>query len=159
MIERALSESDAVRFWPKVAKGPGADDCWIWTASKVKDGYGGFRQGKLAGRLAHRISYITANGPIPAGLHVLHRCDTPACVNPAHLFLGTHQDNVADKLAKGRQARGTTSGRAKLSDDQVREIRALRELGHTYESIARLFGITWSGARLVALRLSWRHVA
>ena len=89
------------RFWSKVNK---SDDCWTWTASCNKWGYGQFR---LNGRcvLAHRAAYVFEHGPIPDGLFVMHLCDNPPCVNPAHLTLGTHTDNMADMKAKGRSPR------------------------------------------------------
>src|SRR3990167_4818473 len=76
--------------------------CWIWMRSAQKQGYGDFRMdGKHY--LTHRASYELANGPIPHGLHVLHRCDVRSCCNPEHLFVGTNQDNIADSVAKGRR--------------------------------------------------------
>ena len=101
MTRKTLEE----RFWEKVDRSGGPDACWPWTASTCGGGYGQFR---LAGRpqLAHRVAYEQLVGPIPNGRHVLHRCDTPLCVNPAHLFLGTHTDNMADMTIKGRQSRG-----------------------------------------------------
>lgn len=75
--------------------------CQIWTGCIGRDGYGQFRiNGKIEG--AHRASWMLANGPIPHGLHVLHHCDVPPCINPIHLFLGTHADNMADMLRKRR---------------------------------------------------------
>lgn len=75
--------------------------CWLWTASLCRDGYGNFYDGKrVIG--AHRFSWQTYKGEIPEGLHILHKCDTPACVNPDHLSLGTHRDNMNDSLLKGR---------------------------------------------------------
>lgn len=81
--------------------------CMLWIRSTDTNGYGMLCvDGRK--RKAHRVAWELANGPIPAGLHVLHRCDTPACVNPAHLFLGTHTDNMRDCSAKGR-TRGTAA--------------------------------------------------
>jgi hypothetical protein len=88
------------RFWSKVEIG---DDCWLWTAATTHDGYG--LLGRPGGRgmvTVHRLAWVIAFGPIPTGMHVLHTCDTPPCVNPAHLWLGTNADNIADKVAKGR---------------------------------------------------------
>src|SRR4030043_361681 len=86
------------RFWNKVNK---TDDCWIWTAYCNKKEYGCFKfQDKS--ELAHRVSWIIHNGPIPNGLHVLHKCDNPPCVRPDHLFLGTDKDNANDRISKGR---------------------------------------------------------
>jgi HNH endonuclease len=98
------------RFWSKVRKGP---DCWLWFGSCDPRGYG--RLGKPYGAdgvayiPAHRLSWLLHYGPIPEGLGVLHRCDIRECVRPDHLFLGTNAVNMADKVAKGRQARGQTA--------------------------------------------------
>jgi hypothetical protein len=94
------------RFWSKVGKGSAAS-CWEWTGARIPQGYGslGTRERSQIG--AHRISWSIHNGPIPPGMFVLHRCDNPPCVNPAHLFLGTQLDNMRDKLQKGRQGDST----------------------------------------------------
>jgi hypothetical protein len=86
------------RFWSKVAKG---DECWVWTAYLDERGYGrvGFN-GKV--QYAHRVAYQLEVGPIPEGAHILHSCDNPPCVNPAHLRAGTRSDNMRDKVARGR---------------------------------------------------------
>jgi hypothetical protein len=118
------SESLVARFWAKVKKTP---YCWLWTAGTIR-GYGHFSMGRVDGKskaiYAHRLSWIIANGPIPHGLFVLHNCpsgDNPLCVNPAHLFLGTQPDNLADARAKGRLVDGTHL--IKLSDDDLATIR------------------------------------
>jgi len=77
------------------------DDCWLWRGGVGGNGYGAFVTAECRFNPAHRFSYELANGPIPKGMHVLHRCDVPLCVNPAHLFLGTHADNMRDLKEKG----------------------------------------------------------
>lgn len=91
------------RFWDKVNK---TDDCWNWTGAVINSGYGTFFIAKVNGvsrlKLAHRVAWELANGPIPEGLFVLHRCDNRRCVRPDHLFLGTAKDNTHDAMRKGR---------------------------------------------------------
>lgn len=141
------------RFWDKVIV-LSADECWEWTAGKNKKGYGEFW---LAGERhlhAHQISWMWENEKeIPSGMCVLHSCDNPSCVNPDHLFLGTNQDNIDDKMKKGRwrsrflrgtdhPQHGTNSKFNKLSDADVKEIRKLKEKGHTLRGIALIFGVS-----------------
>lgn len=98
---REWSRNVAERFWAK-ANVLGPDECWLWRASVTSRGYGRFRlHGKSRG--AHCVAWLLDRGPIPPGQLVLHRCDVPLCCNPAHLFLGTQGDNVADMDAKGRR--------------------------------------------------------
>jgi len=143
------------RFWSKVDKSrPGG--CWAWTASCNRRGYGQFR---VAGTLkaAHRVLWEQMHGPIPDGMIVCHHCDNPGCVNPDHLFLGTHADNMADKVAKGRQSRqlGESHPRAKLTDADVR---AIRSAAGTVSEIAKKFGISRSNVSTIRLRQTWVHV-
>jgi HNH endonuclease len=94
------------RFWSKVHK---TDTCWIWIAAKWPNGYGHFVL-PTHHALAHRVAWELTHGPIPEGMYVLHNCpgqDNKACVNPQHLWLGTHQDNATDAIAKGQILRGT----------------------------------------------------
>lgn len=151
------------RFWSKVDT---RGDCWLWIATKLPKGYGLFRcQGKL--HKAHRFVWELTYGEIPDKLFVLHHCDTPSCVNPTHLFLGTHQENMADCVNKGRsrtqkhpeQQRGERNGRAKLTEAQVREIRQAYATGNiTQKALARQFCVSqdtiWSALKAD----KWKHI-
>ena len=128
------SRPEQERFWERVNK---TSSCWLWTASTNKNGYGKFRDARWAHVTAHRFSWILANGPIPEGLWVLHRCDVPGCVNPDHLFLGTARDNNLDMMKKGR---GRWIPPRKLTEDDVRAIRK-RIPNETLTAIAKDYGL------------------
>ncbi|MCA1670323.1 MAG: HNH endonuclease [Thermomicrobia bacterium] len=158
------------RFWPKVDK---SGDCWLWTATRfTNSGYGciGY-EGRSQG--AHRVSYILANGPIPEGMCVCHRCDNRLCVNPAHLFLGTYKENSADAIAKGRVATGERQGThthpetvrrgeqhamAKLTAAQVQSIRRQATDGCDTAALSREFGVTHSHISAIVHRRAWKEV-
>lgn len=134
----SLRIDPAKKFWDRVTP---TDGCWIWQGLRNDSGYGIVgTMGKMV--TAHRLSWTIHNGPIPQGLNVLHRCDIRACVNPSHLFLGTTQDNVDDKVAKGRQALGEKHGMSKLSTTDVQQIRLLRSQGVSVRSLSRDFGVS-----------------
>lgn len=129
----------AVRFQRRTVAGP--NGCLLWTGAAHPFGYGELTvAGKRTG--AHRVAYEMEHGPIPAGMSVLHRCDTPACVNPVHLFLGTQADNMADKVAKGRAASRSRNGAARLTDEQYAEIERRVAGGEQQATLAREFGIS-----------------
>lgn len=136
------------------------DDCWEWTGGLFSFGYGSIKvvlePGRYQAQQAHRVSYELHHGPIPAGLLVCHRCDNPICVRPDHLFLGTNSDNMRDMHAKGRAnlKRGATNARAKLSEDDVREIRALAGT-MPQRKIAARFGISQGQVCRIVLRTRW----
>ena len=148
-------ESAEIRFWSNVNRACG--ECWEWQASKSDTGYGCFYDRRAYH--AHRYSWTLTNGPIPPGLLVLHRCDNRGCVNPAHLFLGSHRDNSADMVGKGRNHTHDTAGEhhgaAKLTDEAVREIRTSPLTGR---ALAAKFGVSESAVSLVRRGLAWRHV-
>lgn len=124
--------------------------------------------------MAHRYSWMIANGPIPKGLWVLHKCDTPACINPDHLFLGTCRDNAKDCYRKGRSflsnynAPENVSDRVirtgyagiprKLNPDRVRDIRSRYKAGESQQDIADDLGVTQHLISLIVRGLSWKHV-
>lgn len=131
----------AERFWEKVDI-RGEDECWLWLGG-IPDRYGEFYD---SGRMkkAHRVAYELSNGPIPDGLEILHTCDNPPCINPKHLFTGTHQDNMTDMVQKGRQVSlwGEKHPNAKLTTEQTEEIKRLCETGEfTQKELSERFGV------------------
>lgn len=165
-------------FWSRVDKnGPvvreGLGKCWIWTGSRIKRGYGTFsiHSANWSNEGAHRVSWVLVGGEIPPGAFVLHSCDNPPCVNPAHLFLGDHAINMADKKRKGRapgrktatfpvwlRSDGEFNGRAKLTSAQVIEIRQLYARGVRSRELRRMFGISASTIRFIARGETWQDV-
>lgn len=134
--------------------------CWLWTTYTTSKGYGAFYL-KGKNRRAHRASWEIHNGNIPSGFSVLHKCDIPSCVNPKHLFLGTNQDNVDDKVKKGRQshAKGEKHGICKLNDFQVRVIKRLLSFGTmTQKEIGDIFNVVTSTICTINTGKSRSHI-
>ncbi len=129
--------------------------CWDWTACKVWGGYGRINVAGKA-KLAHRISYELHRGPVRDDLQVCHTCDNRGCINPEHLFVGTNMDNVADKMEKGRQSRGSTHGPAKLTESDVIAIRAAE--GFLHRELADRFGVDKTTISHIRARRFWAHV-
>lgn len=143
------------RFFSKVVRASDPEACWAWTGSKTAHGYGRLQSGGRGGRVlkAHRASWEIHHGPLTSEAHVCHRCDNPECTNPAHLFLGTHAENMRDASAKGRWVEkgrgisrnaGRLNGQARLSDDQIKTIRTLCASGATQRDVAAQFGVAKS---------------
>lgn len=148
------------RFWSKVDR-RGDDECWLWTASTKDGAYGNFwLHGKNV--FAHRFSHQLASGePVPADKVVCHTCDTPRCVNPKHLWLGTSAENTADRDAKGRgnAASGASHYKAKLTPGDVGLIRRFYDAKVPLGLIAAEFGVAKSVVCLVGKRRAWKQVA
>ena len=147
------------RFWSRVDKSQGPKECWIWSRCIGTGGYGrAVFEGKH--QLAHRVAWQTAFGPIPERKHVLHRCDNPLCVNPKHLWIGSHKDNMEDRDAKGRQSftKGKDHGNAKLSDEDVKNIRLWFAKGAMQRSLAERFSVHPSTINDIVHRRSWKHI-
>lgn len=149
------------RFWSHVNKsGPQVEyvegQCWVWTASCDKDGYGWY---KAAGHSkAHRYSYALHYGEIPEGKHILHRCDQPGCVRGSHLFLGDCGINNADRSAKGRTSAADKHYKAKLTWIEVREIRRLWPIGvFSLDDLASAYDVSDSNIDFIVKGNTWRE--
>lgn len=156
------------RFMRYVTKSPEKNGCWIWTGYKNRAGYGVIADrtsGKPKTTLAHRLSWKMHRGPIPDNLFVCHDCpggDRRNCVNPAHLFLGTHDDNMQDGVKKGRfkfpRRKGQSVGGTKLSDEVVFIIRQMVAGGAICRAIARAFKVDPKTVSSIVTGKTWKHV-
>lgn len=148
------SHSIEARFWSYVDT---SGECWIWRGGRTSKGYGGFALKHGKSIPAHRFAYELVHGPIPPGLFACHRCDVPACVRPNHIFAGTHAENMADRNAKGRQARSERHPNSRLNEEQVETIRSWYATGNvTMKSLAREFGVSQRAIACVIHEINWR---
>lgn len=132
-----------------------ASGCIRFTGPLDGEGYGRIMVARVK-YMAHRLSYSLNNGPIPDGYVVRHKCDNPSCINPEHLEVGTQADNIADKVSRGRQARGSGVGRAILTEEAVREIRSSPL---KISELSTLYGVSVVSIRNILRRKTWQHVA
>lgn len=139
------------RFWFYVVK---SESCWPWRGAKDLGGYGVFGINYNTIK-AHRFSYWIMTGPVPADLCVCHHCDVPGCCNPRHLFLGTITENLADAFRKRRHSHGARHAASKLSDADIRLIRA-SNLPRV--KLAKQFGVTRRNVAMILNSKTWRHV-
>lgn len=152
--------NDLQRFLEKVTiKGPA--DCWLWIGAISSNGRIGsfWLDGKNVN--AHRAAYLLQTGPILNNLCVLHKCDVSLCMNPAHLFLGTQADNMADMDQKGRRVNpiGVNHGSNKLTEEQVNEILRLRtQTKMTLKAIAKLFSVSDMTIHHITTNATWKHI-
>lgn len=153
------------RFWARVDMSAGLEGCWPWLGGHQSRGYGTFYPEPNRPILAHRYAYQATLGPL-GELLACHSCDNPDCVNPFHLFSGTHADNSRDMARKGRAlfqdptrvARGERIGVSKLTAIQVVEIRTRYQDGEQISRLVQAFGVASSTIRNVIERNTWRHV-
>lgn len=146
------------RFWNKVAI-LDQESCWLWTASLDGRGYGQFWDGERR-YIAHRFAYEWWFSRQLGELYCLHKCDNPKCVNPFHLFVGTQSDNMQDMMSKGRRYQpnvsGENNGRAKLSVENVQEIRISLSLGCSINSLANKYRVSWMTISRILTGEGWK---
>lgn len=145
----------AQRFWAKVAITADDSRCWEWQAHRSPQGYGKFRgeQSTLATHYAWFLAYGRWTDKL-----LRHTCDNPPCVNVRHLIEGSHMDNMLDMKIRKRSTTGMRSGKAKLTDQDVREIRRLREIGIGQRKVARRFGVSHTNIGAIERRETWTEV-
>jgi hypothetical protein len=153
------------RFWSKVDKSAGPGSCWPWTGAMDKRGRGKFELGPKMCATSYRVAYRLHYEVEPGALYVCHKCDNPKCCNPTHLFLGTHLDNMADMTAKGRRLgrqapnnKGAANPRAKLTEDDVREIRRLSKNGKMLRELAVAYSVSIPTIAAIRSGRNWSHV-
>lgn len=150
----------AEKFWSLVRRG---DECWLWSGNVNPDGYGYFRYGSRTDNTrrhvrAHRFAYELTHGDIPPKMEICHHCDTPLCVRPEHLFVGTRQDNVRDCQSKGRTTKGERSASAKLTAEKVIQLRRLYSEGVNRQTLSEIFGISKAQIYKIATYQCWVDV-
>ena len=154
----------AERFWSKVSVA-GPNDCWSWLGTTSKSGYGrlfgGRHSGKQSTHTASRLSYELNCGPIPDGLEILHSCDNPRCVNPRHLRVGSHKENMSEASERQRfknHVKGRAHHNAKLSAAKVKAIRRRHARGESSRALAVLYGVAKPTMYNVLHGRTWKHV-
>lgn len=158
-IRPVLNTDDVLQRLRHYAPVGEPNECWEWTRSLNK-GYGVISIGSGKVRGAHIVAWELANGrPLPPGMVVRHTCDNPPCTNPAHLILGTHADNVRDRVEHGKATKGEGNSRAKITDHVVREIRRLYATGGwSQRRLAAHFGISQPNIHVIVTQKGWHHV-
>lgn len=145
-----------VRFFESFSPGE-PNQCWEWQGNVAKNGYGTLSISNI-GYGAHRLAFVLANRRIDPDLLVMHSCDNPKCVNPAHLSQGTDADNIGDCVRKGRNQKGPINGMARLTESQVIEIRQQRLAGETITNLADSYGVHPPCISRIVNRKRWRHI-
>jgi hypothetical protein len=147
------------RFWDRIDVRD-ENSCWEWLAGKNRGGYGAIRPKSKCQMFAHRLMWELANAEeIPPGLHVMHSCDNPSCVNPKHLSLGTRSDNMSDMVRKGRGSVGEKNGSSKLRTSEVLEIKRLISEGKMFHrEIAAIYNVSRTHMSDIKSGRRWKHL-
>lgn len=142
------------RLFAKIKK---TESCWLWLGRPGPGGYGRIMVRRKKWQ-AHRLLWTVVNGMIPAGLFVLHKCDNASCVRPDHLFLGTQKENLHDMSNKGRSLRGERNVKAKLSEQQIIEIRKRYFAGESQVSLMKFYPVDRGHISRIVNRICWKHI-
>lgn len=151
-----LTDEEVKRFWSKVIILT-SKDCWEWAGCLVGFGYGQVTIRRIQYG-THRIAYFLCNKQDPGDQLVCHRCDNPKCCNPNHLWLGTEAENIQDRNTKGRNAKGIKHARAKLTEQQVRQIRNQYATGIGQRALGRKYDVTHATIQGIIHRRTWTHI-
>lgn len=153
---RLFSESCESRFWKKVTI-KSDNECWSWNGSRCANNYGHLTIQHKTWK-AYRYSWMIKNGPIPKRMNICHSCNNPPCVNPSHLYLATHKQNMADASRDFLFVHGINHSHARLNPESVREIRKLRDQGVSIPKLCRQFNMSAGAIWAASKRLSWKSV-
>ncbi len=152
-----ITSDKIVEFWSNVDKSLGESGCWMWRGKFTKRGYGYLVFGTVP-VYTHRLSLFLSCGEMPNGMCACHKCDNPPCINPAHLFLGTHQENMQDATVKGRHASGEKNGSSKLNWRLVGEIRELaKSKDWPCYKIAKKYGVNGMTIKAIVFNVTWKN--
>ena len=145
------------KFWDQVILTADDSRCWFWTGYSLRHGYGAL---KIRGKWckAHRFSWMLANHRSPT-LMVLHKCGTPSCVNPNHLYEGTALDNARDRALHGKSVKGQTSGMAQSTDDEIRVIKRRLANGEGVVVLAKEMGCSKQKISSIKRGTRWTHIS
>lgn len=138
-----------------------SDNCWEYNGYKPRGSKSyGYIQIEGRAKIAHRVSYELNKGEIPKGYVVMHSCDNPCCINPAHLSVGTNKDNSQDMVRKGRHKYniGAESYNTKFKDEDIIEIRKKLLDGKSISSVSREYGVSWPCIQDIKLKRTWKHI-
>lgn len=152
--KKGIAEARIMRLFDKSPGFGPNGECWRFTGHITKGGYGSFSDNRSRSGPAHRFVFEMIHGALPTDIHVCHHCDNRACVNPAHLFAGSHADNMADRNAKGRQSRARKH--AKITEDDAR---AIKVSPGSHDTIAARFGISRTTVSFIKSGRRWGHLS
>lgn len=152
MFNPGLTDRSIAYFWSNMYKRE--DGCWVWRCRPTSGGYGNYQPKRGVNIPTHRLAWMLTHDD-PGNESVLHTCDNRLCCNPAHLFLGTQQENMTDKVAKGRQAQGRGHGMSTITDVQIDKVKSLVGQGYSSPYIRKVTGVSESNIKRIRRGEHW----